>query len=147
MTISILSNCQISKVVLGYNNLVTLTHCALELLELLSIMYPLVNIIWDSSLKRTSCVYMAYIQLKPEDISYMNVRGSINIGTLEEISLLILYYFFNLTLVLFLLDRPLIICSMFSTTIFLCFSLISFSSFLFFSFLFSFFMLFQSVCI
>ena len=126
MIILTLSNHQISKVVLGCNNLVTLTHCALEPLELLSIMHPLVNIVWDSFLGRTSCVHVAYIQLKPEDISYMNVRGSTNIGTLEGIPLLILHYFSNLTLVLFLLVRSLLIHIMFSITIFLWFSLISF---------------------
>jgi len=117
MIISTLSNHQISKVVLGCNNLVTLTHCALEPLELLSITHPLVNIVWDSFLGRTSCVYVAYIQLKPEDISYTNIKGSINIGTLEGIPLLILHYFSNLILVLFLLVRLLLICIAFSVTI------------------------------
>ena len=145
MIISTLLNCWISKVVLSCNNLVTLTHCVLEPLELLSITHPSANIVWDSSLRRTSHIHAVYIQLKSEDISYMNIRGSINIRTLEEIPLLILHYFSNLTLVLFLLVRSLLICIAFSITIFLWSSLISFLSFFSFQFL-LFFLHVVSVC-
>ena len=141
-------NHQISKAVLSCNNLVTLTYYVLELLELLLITHLLASIIWDSSLGRTSCVHTVYIQLKPEDISYTNIRGSTNTRTLKGILLLILHYFSNLTRMLFLLVRSLLIHTAFSITIFLWFSLISFLLFFFlFNFSFSFSMLFQSICI
>ena len=145
MIISTLLNRWISKVVLGCNNLVTLTHCVSEPLELLLITHPSANIVWDSFLRKTSHIHTVYIQLKSEDISYMNIRGSINIRTLEEIPLLILHYFSNLTLVLFLLVRSLLICIAFSITIFLWSSLISFLSFFSFQFL-LFFLHVVSVC-
>ena len=132
-------NCQLLKTVLDYNNLAIQTHCMLELLEPSSIMPPSVNIIWDSSLGKSFCIYMVYTLLKLGDISCMTARDSTNIRTLEEIFYLIFCYSSNLTLTPFPLIRTLLCYIVFSIICILSFScFFFFHFFLFFLFFFSF---------
>ena len=106
MILNLLS-CQLLEAVLSYNNSAIPTHCALELLESLSIMSPSVNIVWDSSLGKSFHVHVVYILLKLDDISCMTARDSTNIETLKEILYLILCYSSNSTLTPFYLIRTL----------------------------------------
>jgi len=105
--ISNLLNHQLLETVLSYNNLAILTHCVLKLLEPSSIMFPLVNIMWDSSLRKSFHVHVVYTLSKLGNISCMTARYLINIGTLEGILHLILCYSSNLTLISFSLIRTL----------------------------------------
>ena len=85
MVITRLSNWLISKIVHGSNTSATLTLCVQELWEQLQIMLQSVNIGLDSSLGRTLVVYAGYIPSSQEDIFFMSIGGSINIGIQEEI--------------------------------------------------------------
>lgn len=75
-----LSNQLISKAVHSSNTSATLTLCVQELWEWLQITVQSVNIGLGSSLERTLVVYAGYTTLSQEDISFMSVEGSTNIG-------------------------------------------------------------------
>ena len=109
----------LSKAVLGFNILAILIHCALELLEPLSITLLLVNIVWGFSLGKNSCVHVVYTLLNLDDISCMNARDSTIIGTPEGILQLIFHYSLNLTVMLSLLDKVLLHCLVVSINCFI----------------------------
>ena len=105
--ISNLLNHQLLETVLSYNNLAILTHYVLKLLEPSSIISLLVNIIWDSSLRKSFHIYVVYTLSKLGNISCITARDLINIGTLEGILYLIFCYSSNLILTPFPLIRTL----------------------------------------
>jgi len=138
-----------SKMVLGYNNLVTPTCYALEHWELSSIIHPLTNIIWGSSLERTSCgiypietrrhilhkynKFNKYWNLKRNTITHFTLFLQLNPSAFSfdwSITICSMLKYYYIVMVFLFLD------SLFS------FSFSFFSLFLFFSC----FMLFQSAC-
>jgi len=92
--------------------------CVLKPFEQLLITLPLANIVLNSSLGKIFCVHVVYILLKLDNISCINIRGSMDIGILEEILLLISYYSSNLILVLSPLFKASVIHNTFSITFF-----------------------------
>jgi len=69
----------------------------LELLKLLPIILPLVNIDWGSFLGKNFCVYAVYILLNLGDISCTTARDSTITGIQEKILLFTLHCSLNTT--------------------------------------------------
>ena len=84
MTLMLL-NLLTPKVVHGFNYLATQIHYAPTQLEQLPTMLLLESIGYDFSLAWTFHVHATIIQSNQGDIFFMSVRGSMGIGTLEEI--------------------------------------------------------------
>ena len=100
-------NNQLLEVVFGFNILVTRTHCALEPLELLSIILLLENITCSSFLEKISLVYADVILLNPNNIFYMTVEDSTTIGIWGGIQFLTSYFSLNSTTMSFPLEKTL----------------------------------------
>ena len=81
----ILSNHLLSRVVLGFNTLVTQIHYVLELLDLSSIMLLLANIDLDTYLERILSVYVVYTLSSLGNTSCMSAKDSTITRTPEEI--------------------------------------------------------------
>jgi len=101
---------QTLRVACGFNILVILICFVLELPELLSTMYLLVNTDSGSFLRRIFHVLAVYTLLNLSDISCMIVEDLTITGIQEEIQLVTLSYFLNSTVELFHSKKTLLYC-------------------------------------